>query len=307
MTIDFNLTDLFTRTSEVTERVVLSELAAPREIRINGQSLVPDKYTAFVEFHLAHGFPVTTVDGFALHPQVVANSYRSLLWKPFDFAHMIRSYDPESIARDRIVGCIVGVEFPEKPLGGWKVQGSRSAAPGIRAVAAMFKAAEGVDRILGQFQSGRKRWTVSREMDFAPDDCGFLVRDRGASDDVGGVLAPWRERTPEDLRALGWCYIPIGDAPADLLGVLSPERARQREVSKSWQGRTVLLLLGGLDGQVMFKGTGLTPVGKENEAEIAQMLASEHIVDAEGLLEEVAPEEALAPLRNFSRALAALG
>jgi hypothetical protein len=35
-------------------------------------------------------------------------------------------------------------------------------------------------------------------------------------------------------------------------------------------------VLGGLDGQVFYKGAGLTPLGKEAEAKVGQMLASAH-------------------------------
>jgi len=60
-------------------------LCSEEAIEIAGQMLVPDQTRAYVEFFMAHAFPVVVAsDGTALHPQVVANSYRSLLHKVFD-------------------------------------------------------------------------------------------------------------------------------------------------------------------------------------------------------------------------------
>ncbi len=127
-------------------------------ITIAGETFVPDAATAYVEFFLSHAFPVyldvaepgsepyrTTI-----HPQTVANSYRTLRGKVLNFAHIMRSYDPERNVRDRIFGTVMAVELsgPDGPLttpeGRWKVQGDPLQAPGIRAVAALHKNAEGV-------------------------------------------------------------------------------------------------------------------------------------------------------------------
>src|ERR1039458_7175743 len=86
-----------------------SEPASPG-ITIAGETFVPDAATAYVEFFLSHAFPVyldvaepgsepyrTTI-----HPQTVANSYRTLRGKVLNFAHIMRSYDPERNVRDRL-------------------------------------------------------------------------------------------------------------------------------------------------------------------------------------------------------------
>ena len=41
----------------------------------------------------------------------VANSYRSLRGKVLNFAHIMRSYDPERNMRDRIFGTVMAVEL----------------------------------------------------------------------------------------------------------------------------------------------------------------------------------------------------
>lgn len=246
----------------------LVQLCADRGIEIAGQTLVPDKCRAYVECHLSHAFPVTTSDGTALHPQVVANSHRSMLHQVFNFNHLMRSYDPEEIPRDRILGSVAAVEFPNTPIGGWKVQGKRASAPGIRAVCVMHKAAETADRILGSQHSGRRRWTVSMEVLFQFVNSGFLVKDQ-----EGELRKEWE--TPKDLAELGWTYIPAVSAPDDLLECWDEEKVK---IKRAWKDgattRDVLLLEGGLNGQVQYSGIGLTLLGKEPEAEVTQMVAS---------------------------------
>lgn len=284
---------------EVTERVICSSLNEERSIEIGmfrgENALRPDRYTSWVEFALAHAFPVVTTDGLALHPQVIANSFKGLFAKVFNLGHVIRAYNPEENARDRIVGSIFAAEFPPTPIGGWKVQAKRSAAPGIRAVACMHKQAEGVDKILGQHKSGRRRWTVSRENDYFLEDSGFLIK-AGEMASYESVTRKETDRTPKDIAELGLRYVACVDAPEDLLDTYDAKNGKMRRKDGP------VLLVGGLNGYIHFKGTGLTPLGKEAEAEIQQMLAS----GAALALDESGSSEMadfLAPLKNFSELL----
>ena len=281
---------------EVTQRVILSSLNARATIEMNGTTYVPDAYSCYVEFRLAHAFPVVTIDGLALHPQVVANSFPSLKHKVFNFGHIMKSYNADENHRDRILGTIVDVEFPRAPFGtGWQVGEARASAPGIRAVAVMHKQAEGVDKVIGQFKSGRKRWTVSRENDYFLEDSGFLVRHlRGVKE-----ASPWSAQTPDDLARHG-DYIPCVDAPDELLECYDPKSGRIR---RTWNGRPVVLLVGGLGTPIQFKGTGLTPLGKEEEARILDLAASHCSGEAAQafLDDDEAPPDlsALSPLKSF--------
>src|ERR1035441_2733923 len=185
--------------------VQLCSASEPGEagITIAGETFVPDAATAYVEFFLSHAFPVyldvaepgsepyrTTI-----HPQTVANSYRTLRGKVLNFAHIMRSYDPERNVRDRMFGTVMAVELsgPDGPLttpeGGWKVQGDPLQAPGIRAVAALHKNAEGVLKVIETWQQGKTpfggtEWTVSMENEATISDGGFLLR-RPTGDDGG--------------------------------------------------------------------------------------------------------------------------
>ena len=274
-------------------------LCGERAISIGGQVFRPDKYSAYIEFFLSHTLPVVTSDGTALHPQVVANSWPSLLNKVFNLGHIMVANDPQNV-RDRILGTIVGVEFPPEPPGGWRVAASRHNAPGIRAVAVVHRQAEGVENVLRTHFSGRVQWTVSMEQEFyvdaetnsIPVDSGFIVKEAAEK------LRNFFEETPADLAQLGWTYVPCVDAPPDLQECFVVAETKCR----SWRGHPTVLLFGGLNGQIQYKGTALTPVGKEAEARVAQMLASGAIFvedgsdDASGLVALCAPLQALARL-----------
>ena len=292
------------RVARVIERTARVALCGEQAIEIGGQVLRADKSSAYVEFFLSHGFPVTTIDGTGIHPQVVANSYRTMLHKVFDLNHLMKGYDPENNPRDRILGTIVGVEYPPTPAGGWRVQGERSGAPGIRAVAVMHKQAELVPQLLAQHAEG-KPWTVSMEQEYFVGNSGFLISRQDAKTPRGeppsprsfgepsppssgsfllrqgyggqdgaaseGDLAQWERNTPEDLRELGWVYVPTALAPLELLDCFDPEKSK---ITKPYLGRETIILFGGLDGTVRYYGVGMTPAGREKEAAIGQVLAS---------------------------------
>lgn len=240
------------------------QFCADGAIEIGGQRLLADETKSYVEFRLSHGFPVTTSDRTCIHPVTVRNSFQSMLHQVFNLGHIMRAYNPDEHARDRMLGSIVGVEFTGPSHGGIRVQGERAKAPGIRAVAVMHKLAEGVDRILGGHQSGKRRWTVSMENMFSLLDCSFLVRDEKSE------LAS-EFTTPEDLLELGWTHVPFSAAPEKLMDCFDGKKVA---IKSAWGRREVLLLIGGLGAKIHYQGVGLTPLGKEPEAEVLSMMAS---------------------------------
>lgn len=266
------------------------QLCSDKQIEIAGQVFRANKDTAYVEFELSHAFPVVTCDGTALHPQVVANSWRSMQGKVFDLNHMMRKYDPKSNKQDRMLGTVMAVEFPatgwqgdaksdmRDAEGKWTVQGDKAKAPGIRAVACMHRAAELVDGILQNYFSRQIPWTVSMENQWMPGDSGFLIKSEKGKIKNG---EKWEENTPEDLTALGWIYVPMAEAPDDLLALFDDEETK---VKGKYHGREFVALLGGLSGSVNYCGVGLTPMGKEAEAEVVRMLAGKKMIEVDGTL-----------------------
>lgn len=236
-------------------------------ILCDGQAFTADEFNAYVEIHLVFGYPVTTIWKTGIHPQVIQNSFRSLNRKVFDLAHLVRSYNPDEIPRDCVLGTIMAVEFPKAV--DWKVQADPEKSPYIRAVAVMHKQLERVREILATWQSGKVEWKVSMEQNF-PVEEGVAITSGFAVHGRKGVEA-WADSTPEDLKALDVVYVPCADAPAALNKCFDVDKA---EVVADYQGQRVDLLFGGLNGEIFFKGAGLTPEGAEPPAKVAQMLAS---------------------------------
>jgi hypothetical protein len=231
---------------------------------MGGQRFEPDDTKAYVECRISHSFPSVLFYGSALHPQVIQNSYQTMLHQKVDLMHLVKVYDKDKISRDRIVGSVVAVEFPVRGSA-WPIPKSVDDAPCIRAVMAIYKQAEGVDRVLGQHQSGRQRWTVSQEIMHERQTGVFLVKGKS-----GGFSS-----THPEFAALGYEVINWDAAPDSLRAVL-PNRAGGKV--KPWKDgtttRDVVFLMGGLNGSVTYEGIGLVQEGAEPEAEISRVLAS---------------------------------
>jgi len=306
------------KTLTVTARRI-SVCAAEQAITIAGRTFKPDEDSAYVEFFLAHAFPVVISELTGIHPQVVANSYRTMEGKIFNFAHMIIKQNPKEYKQDRSLGTIMAVEFPDLPawcpecgvrivecgleqcpgcnkaitaetlVKAWRVQADPLAAPGIRAVAVMHKCLQGVDEILSLWAKGRTvmgdgEWTVSMENELELEESGFAVAGTAG-------IESFVERTPADLRALGYTYVPAMSAPTELLKCVNNEVDDEREdnvstrIVRQFNGQKTILLVGGLSGSIRFSGVGLTPLGKEKPARVSKMLASEKMLDAEKMLQ----------------------
>jgi hypothetical protein len=253
------------RTTRLTAEAATFYAAARGAITFGSEVFTPDSFKAYVEFRLSHGFPVITTDRTAMHPAVVEKTYRSLLHQVFNLGHIMKSHDAV-YAHDRVVGSVVAVEFPKAPKGGWKVQSSREKAPGIRGCAVMHKAADGVPTILEQHLTGKLEWTVSMEVTYFPEQSGFLV---GRGVDVAFARA--KIQTPDDIAALGYDYVPWGEAGPQLRNCWDEDTGAMKE---EWAAADLYLLLGGLDGDNLYRGVGLCPAGKEAEAAVMSMVAA---------------------------------
>jgi len=254
-------------------------------ITIGGQKFTPDQSKAYLDCSLSHSFPVVTFYGDCVHPQTVANSYDTLLHQVVNYGHLMRVYDPETIYKDRILGSVVAVEFPKAPITGWSVPASVAEAPGIRAVASLFKMADGADRIIGKHQAGRRPYAVSMEIKYQTDASGFAV-----------------QATPGNLCP-GWDYIPLSAAASELLatrdfkkGRMTQRRADGGYVGR-WQNRDVVYVMGGVNGFNHYNGFAMVERGAEPTARIEQMLAS---LEAEGEINPAVIEQIEAVLQNLS-------
>ena len=263
------------------------------ELEIAGQKLRPDDTKGYIEFRISHPWPVVTAYQTCMHPATVANSFASMHHQVFNLDHRMRAYDKskerDEIPRDFILGSIVGVEFPQAPYGGWKMQGENP--PCIRAAAVIHKCAEKVPQILGEHLSGKHKWTVSMEVDYSVLSSGFVVMKRGEAKGVQAKLLD--EVTPEEFTALGLGYVTMEQAPDELLEQYDFDKRRMKP-NAQWGKLPLALMKGGVGGQVHFRGVGLVRFGAEREAEVASVLAA----DGEG--------EALEELRKYFERVAEL-
>jgi hypothetical protein len=281
------------------ERVSFCSVAAEERqtIEIAGQTLRPNEDTAYVEFFLSHAYPVTNKWRTGILPEVVGNSYLTLQHKVFNLAHIMRSYDPKSHPRDRVLGTVVAVEFGRMVEGVWTLgageglAADKANAPGVRAVAAMHKAAENAIDILASWfaaddTSAHQEWSVSIENNLFIEDGGFLVKGDCARAGKDSLLG-WVDTTPAALTALGYVYIPTMEAPEKLLACLNDDDDDEREkvtstrICRDYYQLETIFLMGGLNGAIRYRGVGLTPAGgaREREARVGTMLASDAMVD----------------------------
>jgi hypothetical protein len=243
-------------------------------IEIAGMKKTPNQTRGYLEFFLAHAFPVVTAYRTGLHAGTVANSWESMCDQNFNYGHRIAQYhkgteDEGRIRDDAIIGCVVGVEFAKTPEGGWKL-GSIEEAPGMRCVASLFKQAQRVDRILGEHMSGRQKWTVSMEVDYWLGDSRVALIGRDGAKLPKSEAELVEANTPDDFKAKGVGYLPLLQAPDDLIKCFS---AREGMWTKPWCEHDLVTLLGGLNGTVHFKGAGSVQYGAEPTAAIGQVLA----------------------------------
>lgn len=251
--------------------------AGRQAIRFNGKDYAPDDSTAYVEFRLAYAFPKGfSVYGDALLPEVVKASAGSIVDKPLNLAHKMKSYAPDQIHRDRVIGNIRDVEVVME-----------DGLPHLHVLASLFKAAEGVDRILGQHTGGRKQWNVSLEFLYRIANSGFVVQ--RAADRPGADTPAW-------LAQLGWDYVPIrteggnlfveGEEYAGLIGLrdFKARKFTNRHAKFSHAGdmggRAVYFAMNGLTAPGHFSGVGIVEHGAEVTARIERMLAGDNRVEA---------------------------
>lgn len=252
-------------------------------VSCNGAVYNPDATKGYVECSFSHVWPVVTYYGECLSPETVRRSFSSVLHQPVNREHRMRIHDPEKKAPDEVIGCIVSAECGIHS--GAALPDSVESSPGIRAVAAIFKQANGVDKIIGQHQSGRHRMTVSMEVIYSPAESGFIMR----GEDPGEDELQW---TPEPWRRQGLMYVPAEHADSDLVDTRDWARLRMRDMKAGGKGyfgrlrrgkkeREVYFMMGGLVGAVHYSGLAIVKAGAEPTAQITQMLA--HVPEEESV------------------------
>jgi hypothetical protein len=219
-----------------------------------------DSCKAYLEFDICHSLPevagpVQAENFIGYTSDTLQVSHPTLLHQQFNIRHLIKAYaaEDDKIARDRIIGCVVATSYPKKPMGGW-VAGQ--AVP-IRAVATIFKLAEGVNKLLGDHLTSRVKQNVSIETTTAFGNIGIHRLSTGET----------------------W---PILDLPANVAKCLSPYKGSvMPHVGK--MGNEQLVVLYGTGAPIQFRGVGMTSNPAEHAARIVAVQAEKKELEAETL------------------------
>jgi hypothetical protein len=211
-------------------------------VTVGGQTFEANDNTAFIVARFSHALPASTVNGLALHPATIANSWKSIVLSRFNYNH----------TAELTLGTVLAAEFPEAPADGWTIGTDPAKAPAIRAACALHRTAKFAPEILKLHADGDLEWEVSMEV-FAPVEAGaFAVR-----------------------REAGWEFIPHADAPAALKKLWVKEKGKNGYIAGKWEDCETCFLLGGVGGQVQYLGLALTPKGAEPTNEVETVLASQ--------------------------------
>jgi hypothetical protein len=215
-----------------------------------------DQWKAFIEFEICHALPnvigpVQEGNYVGYTAEALAASHARLRFQQVNLRHMLKAYDPKNITRDRIIGCVVATHFPKVRAGysdsGWRPSPSAKEAPAIRALAVVFKLAEGVPSLLGRHLASREKQSVSIEAITTYDNIGL-----------------WRASQPDVV-------VPLLD-PGELESAIGKSPSGGLLVGKDSKGEQVVMIYG-IKGPVDFRGVGVTPRPAESTAKIVSVQA----------------------------------
>lgn len=236
----------------------------------------PDPWKMYVEFDICHSLPVKIgpVESFnyiGYFPDTLAASHASLLHQQFNLGHKLKAYSPKQVsgasrpevARDRIIGCIVATAFPNAPAQGWiSPKNPQGGTACIRALAVVFKLAEGVAQVMGAHLTSRQKQSVSIECITNLGNIGVLIPSKME-------VCPLLEPTDGVLSAM---TEPATDGLLPHIGKLNGEQ---------------LVVVYGMGAPVSFRGVGMTPQPAEKPAKIVSVSAEQ----GGGQLMAIAAEE----------------
>lgn len=265
---------------------------APGAVSLNGRTYEPDVTKGYMTCTFSHTWPVVTFYGECLAPLTVGRSSNSILHQPVNREHRMRVHDPEHRIPDEVIGCIVDCACGIGRDG--RLPQTVESAPGIDAVATVFKQAHNVDKLIGGHQSGRQTFVVSMEVMYNSEESGFVYKAVDGTDPESDF-----KHTPDTWRRAGLVYMPVTAAREELAATRDFKHMRMRDKREDGKGycgqaivngaaREVYWVMGGPDGQVHYGGLGIVRYGAEPSARIVQMLA--HASPEDQGVEEAASE-----------------
>lgn len=217
--------------------------------------LKADDYKGYLRFRICTSFPNMIgpeMHGryFGFHPQVLANSYKTLLHQQINLGHLLKVY---GAYRDRIIGGAVGVQVGNLQRSSkQKIADTVAAAQYLDVVAVFYKQAEGVKDMLGNHTSARQKQSVSIE--------------------VGTTLGDMQVYDPRDQSIL--TLEAAMELYPKLISIDKKKPENGLQIGKV-DGVQFGFAAGGEDGTVPFRGVGVTPTPAEkNTARIIDLKAA---------------------------------
>jgi hypothetical protein len=207
-------------------------------IEFAGKTYKPTLTLGYVSCTMFSTFPNINKKGRAITAATTANSFESAQWNLVDLEHWLTAHS-KHIQQDRILGFIMGVEFPEKAKAVAKA--AKGEKVPLKGLLCLYKKAKGVPEILAQIKEDSTEWKTSFEFLRDPDDDAFWHD--------GKFIA--RKDAPEEMQA---CV--TSDCVEDYKGV------------------PLVLILAGEDGEGYFTGHALTRTPADPTATLHSFVAS---------------------------------
>lgn len=208
-----------------------------KKIEFAGRTWQPNRKLAYVVASLCHPLPVSNSKDRAFTAATLANSAASAHMQMCDFEHRLEYYGAK---QDEIVGAIAAVEFPKKDKA-IELANAGEKVP-MKVLMAVWRKAAGVESALEDIGSKSNPWRTSME-------CEFDINESCLHD--GEKFYKWSTASDE-LKAL------VKKSSVD-----------------SYGGKTMSLVMGGEDGQVLFTGGALTRWPADKNSIVHEMAASD--------------------------------
>ena len=195
----------------------------------------PNRKLAYVKAELCHSMPLFNSKRRGFTPQTLANSYKSIVNQLIDFEHRLKFY---GAASDKICGAIAAVEIPEKIE---SFIAENKPVP-MSILFALFRKADGVEEALEEMAGEVNPWKTSMECEYSPDHCAL-----------------W-----DGEKATAWT-----EAPMEM------KECVKQDTVDDYASKPLYLLMGGMNGEVLFTGGALTKWPADKTAKVIQVAANE--------------------------------
>ena len=223
---------------EVLDFAIANASVVEESIEFAGQTYKPTRTLGYVACTMFSTFPNANKKGRAITAATTANSFESAQWNLVDLEHWLTAHS-KHIHQDRILGFIMGVEFPEKAKA--VALAAKGESVPLKGLLCLYKKAKGVPEILEQIKEDSTEWKTSFE--FMRDPAGDAFWNAGK-------------------------FTPRSDAPEEM------QVCVKADCVEDYKGNPLTLILAGEDGEGYFTGHALTRTPADPTATLHSFVAN---------------------------------